>query len=93
MPHEDFLKSIDKSMDEINEKYGVDISNKPRKKESLKALFKTLDQDFRKLLHRDANFSKIYKNEENYERKLLGPKYLAKKLKMSSEDREFEVYK
>ena len=78
-------------IEEINQKYGI---NKPSKRPVLlKAKFDALDQDFKKLLHRDAKFATIYKNEENYERKRLGNKYLNKKLRMSIEDREFEVYK
>ena len=91
LPHGEFIQQLDKSLDEIEQKYG--FTKKSRKVAPLKAKFSALDQDFKKLLHRDAKFAKIYQNEEKYERELLGNKYVSKKMRMSIEDREFEVYK
>ena len=81
LQHEDFIKSLDRSMEEITEKYSSHFQNKKRRF-SRRAKFDTVDQDFKKLLHRDAQFSQIYKKEERYERELLGNKYVLNKLRV-----------
>jgi hypothetical protein len=91
LPHSDYMHKTVQSINELNEKYGFNRKNKKQVK--VKGKFDQLDQDFKKLLHRDAKFAKIWQNEEKYERQLLGNKYLSNKMRMSIEDREFEVYK
>ena len=92
LPHEEYIQNVNRSIDQINEKYGFNHKRNQRKSR-VKANFSTIDEDFKKLLHRDSKFAKIWKNEEKHERELLGEKYLIKKMNMSLEDREFEVYK
>ncbi|CAI2363214.1 unnamed protein product [Moneuplotes crassus] len=92
IPHNEFIRSLDNSMQEVTQKYGFDEIPK-KKKITLEERFNSFDQDFKKLLHRDAYFAKIYKNEEQYDKKLLGKLYYQKKMRMTQEEREFEVYK